>query len=139
MSLFKSLFSKSISKEEVQSKAMEGITYYQNRHFKKAVKSLEEYFEMKGSGKFPDLDGDDAGMLLNLANAKQYSNDLTGAISIYEILSEKIPTWDAPYLMKSVCLYKLGDTEKSKIQWELARRFGNEMAQNSFESTIIKF
>lgn len=139
MSLFKTLFSKSTSKEEVQKKAMQSIIHYQNRDFKKAVRSFEEYFEIKGSGNFPDLDRDDAGMLLNLANAKQYSNDLIGAIPIYEILSEKIPTWNAPYLMKSVCLYKLGDTEKSKTQWELARRFGNEMAQNSFESTIIKF
>lgn len=139
MSLFENLFKSSYSKEDIQRKGMEGIINYQKRNFQEASKSFEQYFKMKINGKFPDLDKDDTIMLLNYGNAKQYSDDYRGAILTYETILISTPTWDAPYLMKSVCLYKLGEVENSKTQWELARKFGNDIAQNEFETSITKF
>lgn len=139
MSLLKNFFGNSSSKEEIQKQGMEGFIHYKNRDFKKAVIAFEEYFNLKGNGKFPDLDKDDAIMLVNLGNAKQYSLDFQGAINIYDTLIQKTPTWDAPYLMKAVCYYKLGNISNAKTQWELAKRFGNDIAQNQFETEITKF
>ncbi len=139
MGLFNNIFGNSSSKEEIQKKGMEGIIHYKNRDFKKTAIAFEEYFQLKGTGKFPDLDQDDAVMLVNLGNFKQYSSDYHGAIKTYDAILQKVPTWDAPYFMKAICLYKVGEISNAKTQWELAKRFGNDIAQNQFETEILKF
>ena len=112
---------------------------YKNSEYQKSATAFEEYFEMKKEVPFPELEKDDHLMKLNLANAKQYSSDYPGAISIYKSLSEKHPTWNAPYLMNAICHYKLGHVEESKFLWELARKFGNDVAQSPFEEKIDRF
>lgn len=139
MGLFNNIFGNSPSKEEIQKKGIEGIIHYKNRDFKRAAIAFEEYFQLKGTGIHPDLDQDDSIMLINLGNSKQYSSDYNGAIKTYDKILQKVPTWDAPYLMKAICFYKLGDISNAKTQWELAKRFGNNIAQNQFESEILKF
>ena len=139
MKILKNIFATSSSKEEIRKKGVEGIISYKNRDFKRAVIAFEEYFRKKGFGKFPDLDQDDALILINLGNAKRYSSDYNGAIRTYDTILQNVPTWDAPYLMKAICYYKLGDISNAKTQWELAKRFGNDIAKNQFGTEIQKF
>lgn len=133
------LFGLRSKKDKIGAKAVEGITAYQNRDFKKASIAFEEYFKMKGTGRFPDLDEDDPLMLMNLGNSKQYSLDYHGAIRIYDKALEKVPSWDGAFLMKAVCHYKLGEKSEAKKNWVLARDFGNDIAQNPFETEILNF
>lgn len=139
MKIFKTFLGSSPTKKEIQEKAAEGMMYYAKRDFKSSAKSFEQYFEMKKKGNFSELDKFDAEMLMNLGNALQYSSNFMEAISIYKTISKLTPEWDAAYLMNSICQYKLGNIMEAKVQWELAKRFGNEFAQNSFETGVQQF
>lgn len=139
MSHFDNKSEESSNREAIKNKLFEAIMAYKNMEYQKSATAFEDYFKMKKEVSFPELEKDDHLMKLNLANAKQYSSNYHGAVSIYKSLSKKHPTWNAPYLMNAICQHKLGNIEESKFQWELARRFGNDIAQNPFEEEIEKF
>jgi len=138
MGMFSGLFGKSYTQQEVMQKCMEAVHYYQQRNFKSAAVSFEEYFNMKGKGQFPLLDKEDAKMMVNLGLSRQYSNDINGAIEAFKKIIEIEPNFSDIYMMISICYYKLNNLPQAKQYWSFAQKYGCKHTSEPFELGIIK-
>lgn len=131
MGIFDFRYQKTPQKEktavEVMAKCMAAVAAYQNRDFQRAADLFEEYFEMKGYGKFPQLDMDDYRMYINLMLSQFYSQQYHECIKTCEKLSSLELRRGDSYAFKALCLFKLGEESNADFYWERARILGSEL------------
>lgn len=112
---------------EVMAKCMAAVRAYQNQDFNLAAKLFEEYFELKGYGKYPQLDMDDYRMYINLMLSQFYSHDYDSCIKTCEKISSFEPKRGDCYAFKALSLFKLGNASDADFYWERAKLLGSEL------------
>ena len=115
------------SELEIMEKGMAGIQAYNCSDFVKAKKYFKEYFSMKGTGIFPNLDASDYQMLFNLVFSEFYSKDYASCAATCAKLLEKFPKNGNAYAFSALANNKLGNKSLANQQWEMAKRYGSEL------------
>lgn len=115
------------SATEVMGKCMAAVKAYQNRDFNMAATLFEEYFEMKGYGRFPELDMDDYRMYINLMLSQFYSQKYSDCIKTCEKISSLEPRRGDSYAFKALSLFKLGKEADAVFYWDRAKSLGSEL------------
>ena len=118
------------SQTEVMAKCMAAVKAYQGRDFKTAARLFAEYFEMKGYGRFPQLDMDDYRMYINLMLSQFYSQDYDSCLKTCEKLSAFEPRKGDSYAFRALCLLKRGNDSEADRYWEKAKTCGCELSSH---------
>lgn len=122
--------SPSASKAEVMAKCWAAVQAYQSRNFANAAKYFSEYFEMKGYGRFLDLDRDEYRMYMNLMLSQFYSNNYNECLKTCEKTIKLEPNMGDSYAFKAICLYKLGNESEANINWNKAKTKGCQLTEH---------
>lgn len=118
-----------VSQTEVMAKCMAAVRAYQGRDFKTAARLFAEYFEMKGIGRFPELDMDDYRMSINLMLSQFYSQDYESCLRTCEKISVLEPRSGDSYAFRALCLLKRGNDSEADLYWGKAKSYGCELTR----------
>ena len=117
------------SERDIMTKAMSGVAAYQRRNFSQAATLFAEYFDMKGTGRYPELDADDYRMYMNLMMSQFYSHNYNAAIkTCQKILSIQSSSGDA-YAFMAMSNFKLNNRLEANSNWEKAKRYGSAITR----------
>lgn len=118
------------SQAEVMAKCMAAVRAYQEHDFKQAARFFAEYFEMKGYGRFPQLDMDDYRMYINLMLSQFYSQDYNSCLKTCEKISKLEPRKGDSYAFRALCLLKLGNASEADHYWEKSKTYGCDLSSH---------
>lgn len=121
-----------IPREVIDFTYNEAYNQYRNGHYEKA----QEYFEVLNI-----LDGKDKNFILGLAACLQMRKLYKGAVDIYDVLANVIPTSPLPHFYKYECYMQMNQVDEAKASLEkvisLAESSPNEFKQMSDKAKLM--